>query len=198
MSDATAGGTATRPSTPTVDKYAVVAFAPGFIVEDLRKVRARCAPSSVPVRDAGVTLKGDFPPPGDLAAVRAAIEQATRGFPPFTVRTIEPRVFERSGQADVILPLEASRQLEELHGRLVDALLPVTGGASHASDQSGGFRPHITVVHGIPLDGVEQTVKAIIGWRVNYFWTIRDVDLVGLENGRAWCRLDQFHFGKPV
>lgn len=182
----------------TAQRCALVAFAPGWIVEDLRKVRARCAPSGVPVRDAGVTLKGDFLAPRDPASIREAIARAVEGYPPFTVRTREPVVLERRGQADVLLPLEPSRPLDELHDRLVAALRRFVGADTHPSDAPGAYRPHVTVVHGIPLDGVEQTVKAIIGWRVNYFWTVRDVELVCLASDKVWRRIEPFHFGKPL
>lgn len=180
------------------DRFAVVAFAPGWIVEDLRKVRARCAKSGVPVMDAHVTVKGGFSDPPDPGAVKAKIAECVAGYPPFTVRTMDPQVLERGGKADVILPLEESRQLAALHERLVGALRPLAAAHTYPGDQPGSFRPHVTVVEQIGLDGVEQTVKAIVGWRVNYFWTIRDVDLVGREHGVLWRSLKRFDFGKPV
>ncbi len=172
---------------PSFDRLSVVAFAPGWIVEDMRKVRARCAKSGVPVLDANVTVKSGFGVPSDLGTVKARIARAVHGYPPFTVRTMEPQVVERGGKADVILPLEDSPQLARLHD-----LLSVLGA------EFGPYQPHVAVVEQISLDGVERTVKAIVGWRVNYFWTIRDVDLVGLERGLLWRSLRRFDFGKPV
>jgi 2'-5' RNA ligase len=172
---------------PSFDRLSVVAFAPGWIVEDMRKIRARCAKSGVPVMDAHVTVKGGLVVPADLGALKAKIARAVHGYPPFTVRTMDPQVLERGGKADVILPLEDSPQLVRLHD-----LLSVLGGESRP------YQPHVTVVEQISLDGVERTVRAIVGWRVNYFWTIRDVDLVGLERGQLWRSIKRFDFGKPV
>jgi 2'-5' RNA ligase len=183
---------------PSFERYSVVAFAPGWIVEDLRKVRARAAKSGVPIMDAHVTVKGGFTNPKSLASVEQAIEECVRGYPPFTVRTTEPVVDEHGGTASVLLPLEESRQLDELHERILGALRPLADGHTYPGDQPGRYRPHVTVVQQIPTSGVEQTLKAIIGWRVNYFWTIRDVDLVGLDGGRLWRSAVRFDFGKPV
>ena len=70
----------------------VVAFAPGWIVEDLRKVRARCTRPGTPLLDAHVTVKGGFSNPRDLGALRKAIAECVEGYPPFTVRTMDPQV----------------------------------------------------------------------------------------------------------
>jgi 2'-5' RNA ligase len=180
------------------DRYSVVAFAPGWIIEDLRKVRARCARSGVPVMDAHVTVKGGFSNPRSFAEIESAVEECVRGYPPFTVRTTEPVVHEHAGTADVLLPLEQSRQLNEVHERILGALRPLAEGHTYSGDQAGQYQPHVTVVQRVPVDGVERTLKAIVGWRVGYFWTIRDVDLVGLENGKLWRTIRRFDFGKPV
>jgi 2'-5' RNA ligase len=179
------------------DRFSVVAFAPGWIVEDLRKVRARCAASGTPLLDAHVTVKGGFSNPRDLGAVKATVAECVNGYPPFTVRTTEPQVLSTGGKADVILPLEESRQLSALHERMVEALRPLGESHTYPGDQPGQYRPHVTVVQQIPLEGVEKTVNAIIGWRVNYFWTIRDVDLVGRDAGVLWRSLARFDFGRP-
>lgn len=183
---------------PTFDRYSVVAFGPGWIVEDLRKVRARCVRSGVPVLDAHVTVKGGFTNPRDVLRVQETIEECVNGYPPFTIRTTAPVVHENGGRANVLLPLEESRQLAELHERLVGALRPLADGHIYPGDQPGQFRPHVTVAQDIPLSGLEQTVKAVIGWRVNYSWTIRDVDLVGRADRTPWRTLRRFDFGKPV
>lgn len=182
---------------PSFDRYSVVAFAPGWIIEDMRKVRARCARSGVPIMDAHVTVKGGFSNPRDLAAVEQAIEECVRGYPPFTVRTAEPVVVEQGGAASVLLPVEESRQLSELHERILGAVRRLAEGHTYSGDQPGQYQPHVTVVQSIPIEGVEQSLRAIVGWRVGYFWTIRDVDLVGREDGKLWRTIRRFDFGRP-
>ena len=94
-----------------------------------------------------------------------------------------------------VLPLEESRALWTLHARLVEAL------ASHGvhdsqPDLPGAYAPHVTVVRDVPIDGLERSVRAVEGWRLNYFWTVRDVDLVGLSDG-LWRSRRVFRFSRP-
>jgi 2'-5' RNA ligase len=196
VTEATVGTqTAPPPAAAGFERYAVVAFATPQICEDLRKVRAQCAPSGRPLLDAHVTVKGGFSDLRDLAAARAAIGAAVAGANPFAVRTTDPRVLTRGDRASIVLPLEESTSLRTLHGRLVEALAPY---ALHDSEQDrpGGYTPHVTVVQDVEIDGIEQSVRAVEGWRLNYFWTVRDVDLVGLSDG-LWRSLRVFRFGRP-
>jgi len=176
------------------ERYAVVTFATTQIQEDLRKVRAQCAPSPRPLLDAHVTVKGGFADVRDLAAVEAAIAGAVAGANPFAIRTIDPQVLTHGDLASIILPVEESSALRAMHDRLVGTLAPY-GRHDSAQDQPGGYRPHVTVVQDVALDGVERSVRAVEGWRLNYFWTVRDVDLVGLRDG-LWQSLRVFRFGR--
>lgn len=187
-----------RPSAPrgaTFERLAVVAFAPTFIAEDLRKVRARCTPSGRPVLDAHVTVKGGVSRVDDLAPVVEAIRATVSGVNPFTLRTTEPRVISRGDRASIILPLEEAPRLHALHERLVAALRPF-GQQDSRQDQPGSFEPHVTVVQDIALDGVERSVREVEGWRLNLFWTVRDVDLVGLDNSPIWRSIKTIRFGR--
>jgi 2'-5' RNA ligase len=186
--------TAPRPAETGFERYAVVTFATTQIREDLRKVRAQCAPSGRPVMDAHVTVKGGFSDLHDLEAAGRAIAQAVAGVNPFSVRTTDPQVLTRGDRASIILPLEESPALRTLHDRLVRALAPY-GRHDSEEDQPGAYRPHVTVVQEVPIDGLERSVRAVEGWRLNYFWTVRDVDLVGLRDG-LWRSLQVFRFGR--
>jgi 2'-5' RNA ligase len=187
--------TAPRPAAIGYERYAVVTFATTQICEDLRKVRAQCAPAAQPLMDAHVTVKGDFSDVRDLTPALGAIREAVAGLNPFAIRTTDPQVLTRGDRASIQLPLEESRVLRLLHGRLVEALAPY-GVHGSPQDQPGGYTPHVTVVQDIGLDGVERSVRAVEGWRLNYFWTVRDVDLVGLRDG-LWHSLRVFRFGRP-
>ena len=192
---ATVGGQlAPRPAAADFERYAVVTFATTQICEDLRKVRAQCAPSGRPLMDAHVTVKGGFSDLRELDGPMRAIDQAVAGVNPFAVRTTEPQVLTRGDRASIVLPLEDSTALRALHGRLVEALAPY-GVHDSQSDQPGAYAPHVTVVQDVPIDGLEQSVRAVEGWRLNYFWTVRDVDLVGLRD-RLWQSLRVFRFGR--
>jgi 2'-5' RNA ligase len=184
-----------RPAAAGFERYAVVAFATTQIQEDLRKVRAQCAPSGRPLLDAHVTVKGGFSDLRDLTAALRAIGEAVAGVNPFAVRTTDPRVLTRGDRASIVLPLEQSSAVRTLHGRLVEALAP-HGLHDSEQDRPGGYTPHVTVVQDVAIDGIERSVRAVEGWRLNYFWTVRDVDLVGLRDG-LWRSLRVFRFGRP-
>jgi 2'-5' RNA ligase len=189
-------GTQTQPqgATSSYERFAVVTFATTQICEDMRKVRSQCAPSGRPVMDAHVTIKGGFSDVRDLTTVVRAIGETVAGVNPFSIRTTEARVLTRGDRASIVLPLEPSGALATLHGRVVEALAPhATHGAEQ--DQPGHYSPHVTVVQGVEIGGVEQSVRAVEGWRLNYFWTVRDVDLVGLRDG-LWQSLRVFRFGR--
>src|SRR5262245_40051964 len=144
--------------------------------------------------DAHVAVKGGFSDVRDLTAVLRAIGESVVGVNPFAVRTTEPRVLSRGASASIVLPVEESASLRALHGRLVEALAPH---AIHQSEQDrpGGYTPHLVVVQDVAIEGIERSVRAVEGWRLNYFWTVRDVDLVGLRDG-LWRSLRVFRFGR--
>lgn len=140
-------------------------------------MRARCDPSAVPLLDAHVALGPDIsemPPASDVAS-------AVRGLIPFPVRTIEPRVVAEGARSSILLPLEPSTRLTDLQRRL----------------GSTGFEPHVVVVQGVDHDGIERSLREVQGWRLNFFWTVRDVDVVGLENETIWRSLGVFRFSRP-
>jgi 2'-5' RNA ligase len=183
------------PAAAGFERYAIVAFATTQICEDLRKVRAQCARSGRPLMDAHVTVKGGFSELRDLTTALRAIGEAVAGANPFAVRTTDPQVLTRGDRASIVLPLEESTALRTLHGRLVEALAP-HGLHDSEQDRPGGYTPHLTVVQDVEIDGIERSVRAVEGWRLNYFWTVRDVDLVGLRDG-LWQSLRVFRFGRP-
>jgi 2'-5' RNA ligase len=192
---ATVGGQgAPRPAAADFERYAVVTFATTQICEDLRKVRAQCAPSGRPLMDAHVTVKGGFSDVRDLDAALGAIGPAVAGMNPFAIRTTDPQVLMQGDRASIVLPLEESTALRALHGRLVEALAPY-GTHDSRQDLPGGYSPHVTVVQDVEIGGIERSVRAVEGWRLNYFWTVRDVDLVGLRD-RLWQSLRVFRFGR--
>lgn len=158
-------------------------------------MRSRAAPSGEPVLDACVTLIRPFvdPPPVDELAER--VQAIVEPFPPLTVRTVAPDVITGAGVATVVLPLEESAQLRRLRAEIGRAVWPVTTPLDGHGEHED-FQPHVTVVAGIDVDGVEKTIRAINGWRVNYFWTLRDVDLVGREGGQLWRTLARVKFGR--
>jgi hypothetical protein len=179
------------------ERFAVVAFAPTFIREDLRKIRALCTASDAPLIDAHVTVKGVFEGVTDLAPVRAAIPTCVAGVGPFPIRTTEPEVLAQGERASIILPLEPSRPLAQIHDRLVAALV-AHGSHPTPLDAPGGFRPRVTVVNGIPVEGLEHSLRAVQGWRPNYAWTVRELDLIGLPPDRAsWHTIERYEFGRP-
>lgn len=145
--------------------------------------------------DAYVTVKDPFVTDTDRAAVSARIGNAASGFTPFSIRTADVQVLAGTEAASVVLALEPSRQLELLHERLVAALAPLAEGVH--PDQSEHFRPHVSVVEDIPESDVERVLRAIAGWRVNYFWTIRDVQVIAHHSGQLGRSLGQVHLGRP-
>jgi hypothetical protein len=127
----------------------------------------------------------------DPVAALDALRHAVDGFPAFTVRTTEPAVISRGDRADVVLPLEDTPHLARLHERVVVALTPWTEPAGEE------YRPQIAVVEAIPAEGVESTLGVIAGWRLNYAWVVRDLDLVGLQGSVLWRSLGRLDFGRP-
>jgi len=140
-------------------------------------VRARCVPSAVPLLDAHVALGPDISEMPSAPKVASAV----RGLIPFPVRTTEPRVVADGARASILLPLEPSARLTDLQHRL----------------GSTGFEPHVVVVQGVEHDGIEQSLREVQGWRLNFFWTVRDVDIVGLETGTIWRSLGVFRLSRP-
>jgi len=127
----------------------------------------------------------------DPAAALDALRPAVDDFPAFTVRTTEPAVIARGDRADVVLPLEDTPHLARLHERVVGALAPWTEPAGEE------YRPHVAVVEAIPAEGVESTLGVMAGWRLNYAWVVRDLDLVGLQGKVLWRSLGRLDFGRP-
>ena len=175
----------------TFDRLSLVTFAPASIREDLRKVRDRCPPSGRPMLDAHVTIKRPFVSDVPVESFASSIMRSLIGLPPVTIRTIEAEVIADGDLSTVIMPLEESKALDVLYLRLRTALnqFPDINAEDH-------FRPHLTVVAGVPANGVEQALHAIAGWRINYFWTIRDIDLIGRDAGMTWRQIQQFSFGR--
>lgn len=110
-----------------------------------------------------------------------------------TIRTVEPEVIADGDQTTIVMPLEESKALDVLQLRLQYAL----GGYPDINPNSQ-FRPHITIVAGIAADGVEKALNAIAGWRINYFWTIRDIDLIGRDATLTWRQVRQYPFGRKA
>ena len=108
-----------------------------------------------------------------------------------SIRTIEPEVIADGDETTIIMPLEESKALDVLQLRLQNAL-----GDYPDINPSIQFRPHVTIVEGIPADGVEKPLNAIAGWRLNYFWTIRDIDLIGRDASLTWRQVHQYPFGR--
>jgi hypothetical protein len=149
--------------------YQVVAFAPEQWIEDLRKLRAQCPRSGAPVPDCHLELTGLLDAEPTFAA-----ELAT--FPAFTVRTTEPVV----RGADVVLPVEPSDALAELRHRL------------GATDE-----PFVPLLRALAANQVEAAMRAIVGWRVNYSWVVRDLETIGLHEGKIWRSVARLNFGRP-
>jgi hypothetical protein len=147
--------------------YQVVAFAPESVIEDLRKLRAQCPPSGAPVADCHLALTPVLDALPSLPA-----ELGT--YPPFSVRTTEAVV--RDG--DVVLPVERSEALERLQARL------------------GGGDPIVPILRALPADQIEAALRAIEAWRVNYSWVVRDLDVIGLHEGKIWRSVGRLNFGR--
>jgi hypothetical protein len=177
--------------TARTGRFAVVAFPPDGIIEDLRKVRAWCPRSGVPVMDCHVPLSDHLESLPDPSAALARLREAVEGFPAFTVRTTEPSVLRHGERADVVLPLEESAQLDELRRRVGGALGPLAGTDGQPR------RRDVVVVEEIDASGVGATLAIIAGWRLTYAWVVRDLNLVGLERGALWRLLGRLDFGRP-
>ena len=143
--------------------------------------------------DAHVTVVPVFNPIKSLAAVSDALAASLRAFPPFSVRTMDAEIVTGPSTASIVLPLEESRPLHKLHARLVRDLsatiVPVPGIA---------FRPRVSVVNEITVDGLDQSVRFVTGWRPNYAWTVRDLDVIGFRDDIGWQSLSRVNFGRPV
>ena len=184
-------GAQTGVTTAPAGRFALVAFAPESIVEDLRKVRAWCPRSGVPTIDCHVPLSPRLQALPDPAAALGALARAVHGFPAFTVRTTETEVVPRGEGVDVVLALEESAQLELLRERVVAALGPLTAAEREQR------RPDVPVVEAISRGALEATLAIIAGWRLNYAWVVRDLDLVALQRGRLWRSPGRLDFGRP-
>jgi hypothetical protein len=147
--------------------YLIVAFAPESLIEDLRKLRAQCPPSGAPVADCHLAL---------TPMLEARPSLPTEGaYPAFSVRTTEPVV----AGADIVLPVEPSAALAEMQRRIGSAAAPV-----------------VPLLRALPPEQVEAAMKAIVGWRVNYSWVVRDLDVIGLHEGKVWRPLARLNFGR--
>jgi hypothetical protein len=147
--------------------YQVVAFAPESLIEDLRKLRALCPPSGVPMPDCHLAL---------TPVLEARPSLPTEGaYPAFSVRTVEPVV---QGE-DIVLPVEPSAALAELQRRI-----------------GGGAEPVVPLLRELAPEQIEAAMKAIVGWRVNYSWVVRDLDVIGLHEGKVWRSLARLNFGR--
>ena len=147
--------------------YQVVALAPESVIEDLRKLRAQCPRSGVPVPDCHLALTPLLDRPPQLSADLAE-------HPAFSVRTTEPVV----AGGDIVLPVEPSAALWHLMGRL------------------GGGEAVVPILRQLAPDQIERAISTIIGWRVNYSWVVRDVDVIGLHEGKIWRSLARLNFGR--
>ena len=147
--------------------YQLVAFAPESVIEDLRKLRAQCPPSGAPMPDCHLAL---------TPMLEARPSLPTEGaYPAFSVRTTEPVV----AGADIVLPVEPSAALAELQRRIGSEPEPV-----------------VPLLRALPSDQVEAALKAIVGWRVNYSWVVRDLDVIALHEGKVWRSLGRLNFGR--
>ncbi|MBM4418095.1 MAG: 2'-5' RNA ligase family protein [Chloroflexi bacterium] len=177
------------------EQYAVVAFAPRDQIEDLRKVRAQSG--MPPAMDLHVTLRRPFAMPvhdGQKIALDA-LRRAVQGFPPFGIRTSDAEVIAQESGHAIILPLEESPNLLELRRRVGQELarrvgIPIGDGGQRS-------RPHATIIGGIRQGDLERSLTVVRGWRLNYSWIVREIDLIVRADGGLWRSVAHFPFGRP-
>lgn len=129
----------------------------------------------------------DASEPRDLAI---AVGRAVVSFPAFSLRTEAAEVISDGEYSTIILPIEECPPFEDLRGRLARAVAPVVA-------TLGTARGRVTIATRIPRDRVDEALRAVTGWRANYSWIVRDIDLIEKREGAPWQFIERFSFGRP-
>lgn len=132
---------------------------------------------------------------GEVEKIVDAVDSAAEGTPPFQVRTLDPQVISGRAGASIVMPLEESKLLARLCGR-VHEVIEQSSAIEDPEEAPFQFGPFVGVVRDIPSAGVEQALRAMAGWRVNFSWVVRDIDIVGRERGKIWRSIGRVSFGR--
>lgn len=179
------------------DRFAVVAFAAPDIVDAVEEIRRQVPPSGRPILPAHVTIKGTFVEPLDLDAIAERIRACCADARPFTLRTGALHGWTDDRHGGAWLAVEESAGLTALHWRLVEELRDLCTTTYHGED-TGQFRPHLTVVQQIPAEQVGPTVARIERFDTAYTFPVSEAALVGRRAGIAWETIATFPLGPAV
>jgi 2'-5' RNA ligase len=92
------------------------------------------------------------------------------------------------------LEVEASEGLTDLHWRMVEELRDLYTTTYHGED-TGQFRPHLTLVQQIPAEQVDAAVGHIRRCDTHYTFPVSEAALVGRRAGIAWETIATFPLG---
>ena len=179
------------------DRFAVVAFATPAIVEAVEAIRRQLPPSGRPILPAHVTIKGTFVEPRDLDAIGEHIQACCAQARPFTLETAALHGWADGPYGGAWLAVAESEPLAALHWRLVQALRGLCTTTYHGED-TGQFRPHLTVVQQIPAEQVDAAVSVIGRFNTAYAFSVSEAALVGRRGGTRWETLSSFPIGTAV
>lgn len=176
------------------DRFAVVAFAAPDILDAVEEIRRRVPPSGRPILPAHVTIKGTFVEPPDLDAIAARIRACCADARPFTLRTGALHGWADGPHGGAWLEVEESEGLTALHWRMVEDLRDLCTTTYHGED-TGQFRPHLTLVQQIPAEQVDAVISVIERFDTRYTFSVSEAALVGRRAGIAWETIATFPIG---
>jgi 2'-5' RNA ligase len=177
------------------DRFAVVAFAPPEVRDQVEEIRRQLPPSGRPIMHAHVTVKGTFVEPRDLEVIAERISTRCAEELPFTLAMSKVFAGGREGEGYVGLRVDESVPMSRLHWNLVSDLrdLCVTTYGNEATDR---FSPHLTIVQQISADDVPDSQAVVERFHPSFTFDVTEVALVGRRGGTAWESLATFAVGK--
>jgi 2'-5' RNA ligase len=179
------------------DWFAVVAFAPKTVREEVEGIRAVWQSPPRPMIPAHVTLRGTFDQVADLAAVLDAIRACASKRPTGEIRANKRHVWRRDDRSTIVLLAEVEPAVESLHWDLLDAMRGLCAPASsYRDEETSPYHPHLTLVQNIDSSDEELALAAIERLGPAYTFTASDACVMGRRGGRSWETLATFPIGE--
>lgn len=177
------------------DRFAVVAFAPPFIVAEVAAIQALSPPSLLPTIPAHVTVKGTFVEPTSLPEVISRITRVCSEAAPILVETDSVASSPAPTHASILALVRPNDALTALHTELWNQLSPLAQ-TIYASESRERYVPHLTLVHAISPDALEQAETVVARRSRHYSYMARTISLVGRHAGDTWKTIADFELGR--